>query len=454
MRAIVIIGVVASGLAGPLLHGQSATSAADFRNLTIGGIRLYGISAYSGYSTAVYPFGTTQLPTLGSGQLLGADVSYGASAILGWRRHRDKTEASILYTGSYSGFARYSGANAFNQAMSVNLVRQLRPRWTLTLSASGSDLTMAEYIYQPANVAVVSQSQATFDDLAAAFGLGSFSSAQSAAALASSPALESPARSLLMGNRVLSYAATAGFAYSRSSRLTFQFSSFTAGGQHRAGNDRSAADLAYVMPRTIGATAGVSMSYLLSPRTEFSLSAGGSRIDNRFQSAYSTSAHASIARKMSERWFVALHAGATENIIVAQAYGEPRRTQPTGSGSLGFRTRQQTLVGSYERAGSDGHGFAVGTNSTISSSWSWRRPGSRYSVFTSFMQQQVRNTGYASLAGWQASGGVASALSSQVHMVLQYAYVTNSGTWNGAASNLEMHAIRFSISWEPQTISH
>src|ERR1019366_10664034 len=87
-------------------------------------------------------------------------------------------------------------------------------------------------------LSVLSQLPATFDDLAAAFSIGQFSNAQMASMLTGASMLESPARGLLLGNRVLSYSANAGLNYAHSSRLSFHFASFSAGGQNRGGGQR------------------------------------------------------------------------------------------------------------------------------------------------------------------------------------------------------------------------
>jgi hypothetical protein len=208
------------------------------------------------------------------------------------------------------------------------------------------------------------------------------------------------------------------------------------------------------MPRSIGLEGGAGMSYMLSPRTEVGVTLAGNRISNRYQNGYSTNAYASIGRKMGLHWFLSAHGGGSTSELSNQLYGTPRTKNVIGGGTIGFRTFQHTLIGTYDRTSSDVYGLAVGTTTTLSAGWNWRRPGSRWSVFTSFGKQQSRDTGYMSLSGWEASGGVAQSLTSQARLSAQYVYLSNSGNYLGNTTNLAVQSIRVSLSWAPQAFTH
>lgn len=451
MRGVLIVGVIAAGMMFRPVYGQSAADQASFRSTSLGGIHLYGVSVFGGYSTSAYPVGLG-IPPVGVGQL-GGDTNFGGSVSVGGQYHRERTDFSMVYTGTYGGQARYSDANAFSQSLSLSASRKLSAKWTLTLSGTGSDSTITQFLYQPSTIGVVSQVPATIDDLAAAFSVGQFSSSQVASTLGGAPILESPARTLLLGDRILSYSGQASLTYAHSSRLSFHLSSFSAGGQHRLGGS-TVTEQNYIVPHSIGIDAGMGISYMLSPRTQVGLDVSGNRISNPYQGAYITNASASIGRKMGIHWFLAAHAGGSINHVISQTYGAPRTKNVIGGGSLGFRTYQHTLLGSYERSSVDVYGLAIGTNTTVTAAWNWHRPGSRWSVFTSFGQQQVRNTGYASLSGWQASGGIAQSLNPHMRMTAQYVYLSNSGGYLGTITNLAVHSVRVSLDWAPQTVSH
>jgi hypothetical protein len=452
MRGVLITGVIALGLMTPASRGQSIFDEVSFRTMSVGGIHLYGVSVFSGYSTSASasPNGYEQLPSIGSGGLLGADVNYGASASVGGQYHRGRTNFSILYTANYTGLARYSAANGFGQALSLSVSRSLSSKWTVSLSATGSDMTTAQFLFQPSNASVISQTPTSFDDLAAAFSVGQFSSSQVASMLTGAQSLESPARSLLLGDKVLSYSAQASLNYAYSSRLSFHLSSFTAAGQSRSGGTSGMPAQNYVMPRSIGLNGGMGFSYSFSPRTQLGLDVEGSRIDNRYQNGYSSAATASLSRKMGMHWFLSVHGGGSFNQVISQAYGAPKMKQIDGGGSIGFQTYRNTLVGSYARNAADSYGFALGTNTTLSAAWNFHRTGSRWSLFTSFGQQQIRNTGYASLSGWTASGGISSSLNSHTGLSMQYVYMNSSGKFLGNMQNFAVQSVRVALNWAPE----
>jgi hypothetical protein len=451
MRRAFIIAVITAGIVAPRGYGQSAADA-EFRSASWEGIHLYGVSIFGGYSTSAYPGGFALAPVPGAAQL-GSDVNYGSTASIGWQYHRTRSDFSVLYSGTYSGAARYSAANAFNQSMTLSASRILTPKWTLALTGAGSDLTVAEFVYQPTNLSLLSQTPASADDLAAAFSVGQFSSSQIASSLTGSPVLESPARSLLMGDRILSYSGQLSLNYAYSSRLAFHIGSFAAAGQRRLSGNTSPGEN-YVLPHSVGLEAGMGVTYMLSPRTDVGLNVSGTDIHNRFQKGIVSNAVGTIGRKMGIHWFLSAHGGAAFSNLTSQLYAAPRSRNMIGGGSIGFRTFRHTLIGSYERSATDGYGTAIGTTSTLTGAWDWHRPGSRWNVSASFSQQGIRNTGYLSLSGWEASGGVTQTLSSHMRMTAQYVYLSNSGDYLGSITNLAVHSVRLSMSWVPEMPPH
>lgn len=452
MRELFRILAIASAMAVPQgLIAQPLTDQVNFKSGTIGGVHLYGISIYSGYLSSAYPLAAGSVAGAGT---LGPDVSYGAQASMGWQRHAERTSVSLMYSGGYHGMAQYSDTNGFTHSLSLNFTRQLSTKWSLNISGSGQDTTVAQFLYQPTSLGVITQLPATFDDFAAAFSVGQFSNAQAASMLTGAPVLESPVRTTLLGNRVLSYGVQAQIQYMRSSRLSFHFASFSAGGQNRD-NGHNAQQPNYVMPRSLGASAGIGMSYALSPRTDLGLNVEELRSVNHYQSGYTTTAGVSVGRKMGTHWFVNVRGGVSYSRMAEQLYGVPVARTFTGGGSLGFRTYQHTFAASYDRVGSDSYGLAIGVNTSAMGSWSWHRPGAGWSVFANAAQQRTRNTGYMTISGWQVSGGVSEHLNFQTTLSAQYVYSSNKGSYYvGGLSNFDIHSIRVSLSWAPEAALH
>lgn len=412
------------------------------------GLHLYDVSVYSGYSTLAYPYGVSQVPLQGAGSL-GGDTNYGGSITVGGQWHRPKTDFMFQYTGSYNGMVRYSNVNAFGHVLSLSASRRLTSKWTLSLSANGQDLTMAQYLYQPPVLATMVQAPATFDDLAAAFSIGQFSNAQIASMLTGAPIIQSPGQSLLFGDHLRSYGANVSASYAATSRLTLHLSSFAAGGEQisaQSGPIRGN----YLMPFTIGMTGGMGLSYAVSPRTTLGLDVEESRLRNSFQTSYTTTATASAGRKMGEHWFLRAYGGGAYIKTVQQLYGYPVQRQWLAGGSIGFKTYQNALVASYDRSAMDNFGFAVGAVTSAGGSWTWHRPGSGWRTSLGFQRQLIQDTGYYSLSGWQGMAGLERYLNRHTTLSVQYVYLNTSGNFLGTRDHITVQSVRVALGWSPQ----
>ena len=455
MRRVLGYTAMATAMLVPVCHGQGLLDQVNFGNAGLGGLHVYRISVFSGYSSSAYPLISGQALSIGAGDL-GSDVNYGARVTLGWQHRAERTSMSFRYSGTYDGMARYSNLNAFNHSLSLSASRRVGRKWTVNLSGSAEDSTFAQFLYQPARLSVVSQAPDTFDDLAAALSVGQFSNDQIASMLTGAPVLESPARSLLLGSRILSYAVQTSLNYAHSPRLNFHVSSFAAGGQHGTENrldsqsQNGFAQQNYVMPRSLGGSGGMGLSYSLSPRTQVGVDVEENRVLNRSPSSYGTTATASLGRKMGRRWLLRVYGGPSVLQVATQSFQPQNTRQTVGGGSLAYRTYGHTFVGSYDRSSFDTYGFAVGANTTVMGSWTWRRPGNRWQVFATFGQQQLRNTGFASISGWQASGGWSESLNARTILTAQYVYLSSAGNYLGNFNSLAVHSIRVSLGWTPQ----
>ena len=449
MRRVLIQIALSLGVAAGMAQAQPLTDQISFRSGQLGGIRLYGVSVFSGYASTIYPVSLGQAPSPAT-QNLGGSGNYGASASLGWQRHRGQTNISVLYSGTYDAVVRYSNLNAFGHMLGLGYGHGFGRRWSFQINGSAQDATMYQALNQPTGLTVLSQLPTTFDDLAAAFAVGKFSDGQIAAMMTGSPLMAAPARSLLFGNRVLSYSGQAGASYAHSQRLTFRFSAFTAAGQTRRGGGNSGLpEEKQVMPRSAGFSGGGAFDYSLSPRTQLGFGADANYVVNKYQRAQITTTSASLGRKMGMRWFLSLHGGVSFTRSLESTGGPPRTRNLIGGGSIGFRTYQHTLVATYERTAFDTFGFAVGENTNLAGSWGWRLPGRSWSVNASGGQQQLRRSGFASLTGWQSSAGFSRRMSTTISMNVGYAMFWSAGTYLGALNDVSSHSVRFSLNWTP-----
>ena len=443
MRRIAEYLILTAGLLAPNCKSQSLADQMNFRTGDQDGAHLYGVAAFSGYSTSAFPVGQSIQPGVSS---IGGDANYGASASMGWQRHRDWMNLSVVYSPSYTGQVHYSNLNSLNHTLVLTATRKMGRKWTASLSGSGQDMSVTQFLFNPTSFAVRSQAPLSFDDLAAAFSAGQFTSSQVASMLTGAYPPASPTQSLLYGYRTLAYSAQASLVYAYSPRLSFQVSSFASGSQPLNNGGQSPG--VYLVNHTVGANGGVMMSYSLSPRTQVGLDLSESWQMNHYQGALITTARGSIGRKMGEHWFATVNGGFFNT--------RPTKTGPTlpdygtiGGGSLGFKTYQHTLTASYGRSSTDSYGL-IGTSTTIGSSWLWHHPGSDWSLTAGYYEEQTRNTGFASLSGWEAAGGVTRRLNDRSTLAAQYAFLNASSIYSGILTKLSVHSVRLTVGWSPQ----
>jgi hypothetical protein len=442
---------IAVGLVLPACHAQVVPDQLNPLSSASDGVHLYEVSVFAGYESSANPLSSGYLATPGVSQL-GADENYGVSAAVGWQHHRDKTNFAIRYSGSYSGLVHYTSANGYSQWLNLNLNRKLGRKWAFNLTGSGQDATLIEVINEPSALSVVSQVPTDFNDFAAAFGLGSYSTAQAASMILGAPVVQAPLRALLLGNKVLSYAGNVGLTYEASRHLSFHVGGFAAGGESRSPTQDGVPGINYVLPDSIGGDVGANWTYALSPRTDVGASLDASRIENHFQDVYTGTATVSIGRKMGEHWLARIYGGGTYTDVTQQTTGTPVTRQAVGGGTLGVKTYSNTLAASYTRSASDAYGSVVGTFTTVSGTWTWHHPGSRISTSASIAQQQVSNTGFESLSGWSASAGVTEQLRRNAVLNEQYVYFKTDGNYLGNGSSFSVQSVRVTASWKPQVM--
>jgi hypothetical protein len=60
--------------------------------------------------------------------------------------------------------------------------------------------------------------------------------------------------------------------------------------------------------------------------------------------------------------------------------------------------------------------------------------------------------GTYSLDGWLVTGSVSRALSRQAAIQVTYTYLNNSGDFQGATQDIEMHAVQFAVIWRERGV--
>ena len=448
---------------------SAAAQAQDYNNLTNfqgaswEGVHFYGLSAFTSYVSSAYPIQMTAVVPIAANQLQ-SDINYGVSGSAGWHhRFGENASASVQYSGTYNHSTKYSSLTALSHTLDISASWALTQKWTVNFSADGAYRTIADYLFAPTGLGTIAQLPASATDLAAAMAVGQFSNSQVAAALTGSmysgsavtPA-GNPATALLVGTRVLTYGTRAAVTYQPTQRLSFGFSGVSAGGQNTLGDTSGVPQQNYVMPRTLGLTGGADMNFSLTPRTNVGMDVNVSRMTNQFQHAYTTTADGSIGRMMGMNWFLRGAAGvaiSSSTSIGGQAAATPIGRQVIGSASIGYRLSTQTFVATYNRSSMELNGFAIGTNSRFAGAWGWRRPGASWSLNASATHQELGNTGFTTLSGWQATAGWGIRLPEHLTLMAQYVYARSTGTYLGNTSSVSVNSVRLTIGWVPAQLT-
>jgi hypothetical protein len=157
-----------------------------------------------------------------------------------------------------------------------------------------------------------------------------------------------------------------------------------------------------------------------------------------------------MGRTMSTNWFLQGTVGAGVLTYLRQTVATKSNVQYTAGGSLGYKLRAHTLLGSFNRSLGDSYGLGAASTNAATAGWAWKAPGSSWSLSANFGYQQLSGSAVRGYESWRATGGIARALNAHVFMSVQYAYFTLPsnlvlvGEMLGAQSGVTMN-----LSWSP-----
>ena len=449
MATVLATACLFSGAPSGLLAQDSLAQSTNAPSLPPrGGLQVRTVSAYTGYYSTTLPNGSSYQSGAAT---LPADISVGGSAVFEWTKFTERSTFSLNYTPSYFGRVRYSSANSLNHSLSLNATRKLAPRWTFGFSVAGDLSSIEQSLFAPSTLSNVVAVRSTFDDLSAGILSSKFTNnPQLASALTTAPLVDSPVRTLLYGERMLTSSATASLAYSYSPRLSVTFSGGAGRSQHLSSDQPLSTQTTYLLLNTTSANANLAISYALSPLTQLSGSVTTNRVSSSLQDAYTTTSLASWGRTLSRRWLMQIHGGVgVTNPVRQTSFVVSTRPNPVFGGSLGFKTFSQTFIGSYDRTVVDSYGVGASTTSTAAASWRWNRPGSTWWLESSAGWQQLQGNALTNTSGWQTSAGFGRAFGAHLALLTQYAYLSYSGQLEKSVYSLSQSAIRVSFVWYP-----
>jgi len=443
-RRVTVLVLAWGGATGALLapNASAQTPAAP-----AGGLEIGSISAYAAYYSSYLPIGvgvgasSTNLP---------ADLAAGASIVLDWTKFNERSSFSLTYSPSYTAYVRNSSLNALDHALSLTTSRKIAPQWSFGFAAAGSLSSVQQSLFTPTSLSNVASVSSTFSDLSAALLSANFASnPQLGAVLTSSPLAQSPLSNLLYGQRMFSASARVSLSYSYSPRLSVTFSGGGARSQQVSESQVSGGN-ASVIPNTTSGSAGISVSYSLSPLTQLGGTVISSRTSSSIYDGYTTNSLATLGRTFGGRWVAQVHGGVgVANAARQTAFVMPAKPGPSAGAGLTYKTISHTFLGSYDRSVSDSYGLGAATSSTANAAWHWRHPGSSWGLDSSFGWQWLQGNALANTSGWSATVGLNRAIGAHMVLLTQYAHLTSSGGLLAATYRYSQDAIRVSIAWTP-----
>jgi hypothetical protein len=410
-----------------------------------GGLQIRTVSGYFDYYSAGLSNSTSFQPSV----TLPADAAVGASVQAGWSKFGERSNSFFAYTSSLTGRVRYSEWNAWNHALSLTTSHKITPRWLWGFSGGGDISTQEQSLFAPTTLSGIAAAPASFDDLAAAMLASKFSNAQLQSVFAGAPLADSPVRNLLYGQRMFTSGVQTSLSYSYSPRLSVTFNGGAGRSQHisegRSGDSRNV----YLLPNTTSGSAGVTVSYALSPRTQLGGTLTTSRIVSGLQDAYTTNSIVKLGWKAGRRWLLQVQGGMGVLKPVRQTLMVSTTPLPAGGGSVAYKTYSQTFMASFDRAVSDAYGLGAGTTTSAGGSWRWSRPGRDWWLESSAGWQQLRGNGVGDTSGWRTSAGWGRNLGRQVVLLTQYVYLSYSGKLQNTHYAQDQSGARLSLVWSP-----
>ena len=440
-----LAGAAPAGWAQPLVE-NSAPPDISFESW-----HLLKFEAHTGYMSLALP--NANFNYLLGTVPLGSDIMSGGSVSIGFQRHKRFSNVEFTYQPTYYSLARHSEWSALNHSLNLHAGKKLAERWNANFSLAGSSSNLNGFMFTPPVLAHVAGAPGTFTALTDAVLAGRYNNDQIASIMTGAPLLESPARTMIYGTRVLNGSFSGSLSYTPTARLAVHLG---VTGSHSQGlHDTQDVDIwsrAIVQRNTTG-SANASITYLLTPRSDFGLDATGGRSISPLVDAYNTTIMASMGRRIGTRWFLKGAGGvAVVTPLRQQAYRSyriPDGPQPVGHGSFGYRTWRQTFMATVDR-NADLYGTAAGYTLAVGGAWTWHHPASAWQYTASLRQQRMRGGVVQELDGWLGTVGIQRALNRHSAMQLSYTYLQNSGTYLGAARDISVQAIQFSVLWQEQ----
>jgi len=441
MRMAAIMTISLSGSCALLAQSGRPGTAGE---LDRAGFGIYDVSLFGGFSSTTGP-GFSQVTNSLLPDSTFNSYSGGISTSVGWRSRKSVlSHFSIRYSPSYyyqsssGGFLRSHWSP--QQTLDLSWDQKLGAKWSATFSLSGSLANYDQLLLLPTTAQGLSLLPGTSTQL--------FGAAQGAAAIVT------PQLSQYYGGRILSAAAQTSLGYAVSNRLNISVGLGADRMQHIS--NQSVNSGPFLLQQSTYLAGSLSLSYQITPRTDFYATASYNRAISSLITVPSTSLMFGLGRTITPRFVVHGFAGA--GYILPYHGASFQRTQWQAAGGLSYRALRSTFFGFINRSVANSFGVGAGATLDASGGWNWspqrRSWGLNAGVQDTFLQ------GYSlGRNGYNTNVGVYRALGRRGNVSLNYGYgsyssavgaVTTLGT---VPSNIPLHygshSVRLSIGLSP-----
>src|SRR5262249_32176474 len=171
----------------------------------------------------------------------------------------------------------------------------LGPRWKVDGSAVADVSNITDSLFRPSIFRQAADLPQGFEEIATAILGGSLSNQDLAAMLTGTPVLDSPTRTIFFGNRLFNASLHAGLSFQKSSRFSLRLYGRALHTQTLgSGAPKDTLPSNYLTSKFNSGTAGMGLSYSITPRTQVGTSVETQRIFSRDQDVYATTGIASL----------------------------------------------------------------------------------------------------------------------------------------------------------------
>lgn len=418
----------------PAAMAQSG-SLSSFDPLSSGqqGIHLYSANLYSGYYSAGGPVGPGMAI---QGPVQTPMTTVTGSLTIGGSRMGENSEFTWSYSPSYFNTLYGGGVSShgsLNHTGGASWVRKLgnSGKWSMSASVNMLLMDMLQLYAGPATAE-------------------SAGGASLAGGTASSALLTSE-QAYLYGNRVLDASSNLVLTWAPSTRTTAALTLSGTRMQSLGGGTVMEGAAAPPLQKSTDARASLNLKHSLSPRTQIGIDVTTDRMFSALEQGYASGSSLSLSRMLTQHWFAEVTGGVGKTVYTSHANAVTENIQYLGGANIGFKSFSNTVVFAYDRSLGDVYGLGSASTTSATGTWTWKRPGSAWSISGNGGLQQLDNMSFRNTLSWRGGASINRRIAPHVFLTLQYTYLQFPGELKVAGMQVSDNGVIASMTWSPST---